>query len=150
MISGFNPRSRTGNDPAEMQRVLRNHVSIHVPARGTTIASFPSSPSFTFQSTFPHGERHFEGVVYDLCSGFQSTFPHGERRRWAQNSLGICGVSIHVPARGTTALPESGLCRSSSFNPRSRTGNDHIRTGYSRQCLVSIHVPARGTTKHKS
>ena len=33
-------------------------------------------------------------------------------------------VSIHVPARGTTRCAFGPVFRASSFNPRSRTGND--------------------------
>ena len=55
---------------------------------------------------------------------FQSTFPHGERR----------DMSILANFN------------KSSFNPRSRTGNDDEFTYPKRVGLVSIHVPARGTT----
>ena len=80
----FNPRSRTGNDvDAEDIYNEFNPVSIHVPARGTTV---------------------FEGGQGLLLDQFQSTFPHGERRQ--DVSMGVMShlVSIHVPARGTTTL----------------------------------------------
>ena len=55
---------------------------------------------------------------------FQSTFPHGERLIDQAYQVDFIGVSIHVPARGTTepAIPKAIIC--ASFNPRSRTGND--------------------------
>ena len=56
-------------------------------------------------------------------------------------------VSIHVPARGTTEFDMEILSIVWGFNPRSREGND----GYKKLITyildnVSIHVPARGTT----
>ena len=56
---------------------------------------------------------------------FQSTFPRRERPRIALDSLILYLVSIHVPAKGTTAVPAG---------KESETEN------------VSIHVPAKGTT----
>ena len=54
-------------------------------------------------------------------------------------------VSIHAPARGTTAdscLPRDLGC----FNPRSRKGNDRTPSLLYFSAIVSIHAPARGTT----
>ena len=102
-----------------------------------------------FQSTFPQGERHFTTCL-----------PSPQR-----------GVSIHVPARGTTQSSSCGQGDTSGFNPRSRKGNDHINQPcsvndfvfqstfpqgerlipgnlLSKDQRVSIHVPARGTTLH--
>ena len=104
--------------------------------------------------------------------GFQSTFPHGERRGSRIRKMVRMGVSIHVPARGTTHIRFHPAPNLNSFNPRSRTGNDKIaaiqaavvnsfnprsRTGNDgrggeirRGKGVSIHVPARGTTPWES
>ena len=123
--SCFNPRSREGND--EMfsgfqsglfrfqstfprgERQLRKRrkgthekVSIHVPARGTTI------PGFQFRAVYR----------------FQSTFPRGERPEYDASGQIVKYVSIHVPARGTTNRRGGSNFRISSFNPRSREGND--------------------------
>ena len=76
-------------------------VSIHVPARGTTMEKGLSFGIKRFQSTFPHGERPGHISYSELNTAFQSTFPHGERRT----------------SSATPSLP-------TSFNPRSRTGND--------------------------
>ena len=56
------------------------------------------------------------------------------------------GVSIHVPARGTTRLEPAAGEKRLSFNPRSRKGNDEVRLRSFSVHSVSIHVPARGTT----
>ena len=56
-ITGFNPRSRTGNDAYRRSTLIRSEVSIHVPARGTTAMSNLAKAKERFQSTFPHGER---------------------------------------------------------------------------------------------
>ena len=55
---------------------------------------------------------------------FQSTFPRGER-----------------PSR-SSMNPNYKY-----FNPRSRVGNDQVRSGSIQQVAISIHVPAWGTTK---
>ena len=100
----FNPRSRVGNDsrrdsrsppprifqstfPRGERRVLTQscqpglHISIHVPAWGTTVSPLLSVPFNKFQSTFPRGERPSSQVLSALLSQ----------------------ISIHVPAWGTTA-----------------------------------------------
>ena len=81
--NGFNPRSREGND------------------YGTTASVCILS---AFQSTFPRRERlkgaGFEGNYYM----FQSTFPRRERRNCFCVGIDIHAVSIHVPAKGTTAI----------------------------------------------
>ena len=58
-------------------------------------------------------------------------------------------VSIHVPARGTTTVYGINATNCTSFNPRSRTGNDVIVALVPASFrTVSIHVPARGTTAY--
>ena len=61
-------------------RWLLCHISIHVPAWGTTVKSFKESAKL----------------------GFQSTFPRGERRCGRRSNCRIWSISIHVPAWGTT------------------------------------------------
>ena len=101
-------------------------VSIHVPARGTTVPSFLINFPILFQSTFPQGERrlnHFCLCTRSRCFNprsrkgndehltareqrevmFQSTFPQGERLLLLQRVSALLHVSIHVPARGTTS-----------------------------------------------
>ena len=100
-VGCFNPRSRTGNDAVLKLSPICATVSIHVPARGTTFTRTIMVRFRLFQSTFPHGERLFL-VLYVDISVFQSTFPHGERLYTEYKTIVYMGVSIHVPARGTT------------------------------------------------
>ena len=79
--------------------------------------------SWTFQSTFPRGERR-QVILLTVAQGlFQSTFPRGERQLIYRNS---------------------GLDK--NFNPRSRVGNDDIQLIDTIIHGISIHVPAWGTT----
>ena len=107
--------------------------------------AFISSPVL-FQSTFPHGERPFSSVLLTSHLQFQSTFPHGERQEYTRPATEWYGVSIHVPARGTTGSTQDSVDQYKSFNPRSRTGNDAREIMSEVLGAVSIHVPARGTT----
>ena len=109
-LRSFNPRSRTGNDCILLEQILNSDVSIHVPARGTTLDITDNTSSSGFQSTFPHGERPSLGTILLQHCKFQSTFPHGER------PMMLCILSI--------------LTR---FNPRSRTGNDDY---IFRECII--------------
>ena len=123
--SGFNPRSRTGNDYFLMQICYPLHL---------------------FQSTFPHGERHTETAQHKDYTGFNPRSRTGNDLHLSINLFQLIPVSIHVPARGTTLclppwfapftvsihVPARGTtscCLSARspfrcFNPRSRTGND--------------------------
>ena len=191
-VTRFNPRPRTGGD-LRCDRVGRRHsVSIHAPARGATGGRYwPRRGHEVFQSTPPHGGRLVWGANVTTGGQFQSTPPHGGRRlaigaeqpgdavsihapaRGATfDWLGfphIRLVSIHAPARGATPASPKTLPRTTSFNPRPRTGGDVndgpgvILTtkfqstpphGGRRECgepahrgsNVSIHAPARGAT----
>ena len=146
-LTSFNPRSRKGNDGSAPLAYPGYGVSIHVPARGTTV---------TYSLTF-------EGM------GFQSTFPQGERLGTSTWSQIYSGVSIHVPARGTTRGETVSLLdgiRFQSTFPQGERLNLLLLISHSRQFqstfpqgerprlvfflilynFVSIHVPARGTT----
>ena len=128
---------------------------------------------YEFQSTFPHGERRSLYVYRavwscfnprsrtgnDTCiclscitiSWFQSTFPHGERRLTALRGEFPVGVSIHVPARGTT----NQYIYSPKSVSRFQSTFPHGERRYFFDCIcliqrVSIHVPARGTTDVRS
>ena len=54
---GFDPRSRTGSNSRRNAGAWLGHVSIHAPARGATYPGKPSSPASWFRSTLPHGEQ---------------------------------------------------------------------------------------------
>ena len=55
-------------------------------------------------------------------------------------------ISIHVPAWGTTHFPTWNFRHSGNFNPRSRVGNDVRACYHPILPVISIHVPAWGTT----
>ncbi len=67
---------------------------------------------------------------------FQSTFPQGERRPQIAKEDQARGVSIHVPARGTTTPDGNDSVHAHTcFNPRSRKGNDHCLCTSTRSVL---------------
>ena len=76
----FNPRTHTGCDA---------EISGRIEALSE------------FQSTHPHGVRHYELKVTDGDAVFQSTHPHGVRLR-----------------------PDCLICLRAGFNPRTHTGCD--------------------------
>ena len=122
----FNPRSRKGNDLFCLLPLSLVRVSIHVPARGTTlIRSQENIHWLCFNPRSRKGNDIRSPVAGSDRIRFQSTFPQGERRQIFNEIEDQIGVSIHVPARGTTST--------SMFS-------------VSTSIEVSIHVPARGTT----
>ena len=100
----FNPRSRTGNDEG-LRRCggLRQCVSIHVPARGTTGVSPQSAPgvrSFNPRSRTGNDYYHVPIVLTII-------------------------VSFNPRSRtGNDGLTDEQIAHNMGFNPRSRTGND--------------------------
>gem|GEM_PF-4152783 len=76
-------------------------VSIHVPTRGTTYACglhracSPVSIHVPTRGTVISDRR-------PKNNEFQSTCPHGARHFWDSSNCSIRTVSIHVPTRGTT------------------------------------------------
>ena len=166
----FNPRSRVGND-ANAGIMVSAYQYFNPRSRVGNDDSFSakSSKKYQFQSTFPRGERHssFRMIaviityfnprsrvgndVYCLSLQvisllFQSTFPRGERPKSTSQGSYKIGISIHVPAWGTTVFADEKDDRiaisihvpawgttiwllhfsrfSKNFNPRSRVGND--------------------------
>ena len=81
----------------------------------------------------------------DVVWKFQSTFPRGERPARDANLAEHFGISIHVPAWGTTETDTIWKIWYSNFNPRSRVGNDVSKTDFEKFYSISIHVPAWGT-----
>ena len=125
----FNPRSRKGND---------------------AVPDPPPASIFAFQSTFPQGERPFCGETasawldsfnprsrkgndssdLDRFLWFRCFNPRsrkGNDETFSASRLPRCRVSIHVPARGTTAF-YSGARKSivfqSTFPQGERQGSD--------------------------
>ena len=123
-------------------------VSIHVPAKGTTLLITGNDSAEWFQSTFPRRERPVRwGFAIRAVRRFNPRSREGNDR---------------LTGRSTPLLRR--------FNPRSREGNDsfssaakYIDSAFqstfprrerleTKSCklrffYVSIHVPAKGTTK---
>ena len=99
-----------------------------------------------FQSTFPRGERQRQ-----ICASRGTTSFNPRSREGNDAAVSCCrkgvGVSIHVPARGTTAVRRMlGKLKEVSIHvPARGTTASTPGIGY-RYLKVSIHVPARGTT----
>ena len=104
-LVSFNPRSREGNDAIVRIEAADYKVSIHVPAKGTTV--------------YWHHSCMFIAVSIHVPAKGTTIF--------VSHRFKFIYVSIHVPAKGTTSL----ICRSMTyrirFNPRSREGNDPSR-----------------------
>ena len=143
-------------------------VSIHVPARGTTYAgNGESRRDLLFQSTCPHGARLVVALSWLVHGLFQSTCPHGARpiaKPFTPQSRSfnprartghdtsrprggfLGGVSIHVPARGTTAAIDVLATETPVSIHVPARGTTFPSKSNSESASVSIHVPARGTT----
>ena len=119
----FNPRSHMGSDLRHHAKKVRQNVSIHAPTWGATAICKVSAPNPKFQSTLPHGERHWDGDRVGNVLKFQSTLPHGERP--------------------ITPLQQTNK---SSFNPRSHMGSDLTFKQSDKTSFVSIHAPTWGAT----
>ena len=124
----FNPRSREGNDEIDKyNQKIEKGVSIHVPAKGTTLLGglvvavlkvsihVPAKGTTVdylkqcgvdpkFQSTFPRRERRMSEASVKKKHKFQSTFPRRERLVSFLVGMANYEVSIHVPAKGTTTV----------------------------------------------
>ena len=118
-------------------------ISIHVPARGTTIPMPPDQwlqmyfnprtrtgydihvpgcicRPVLFQSTYPHGVRPCTDRL-ERSIKFQSTYPHGVRP--AVPTLSITGQFQSTYPHGVRPSRCDHRC-SDDFNPRTRTGYD--------------------------
>ena len=76
----FNPRTHMGCDFASVISIIQSFVSIHAPTWGATELFNANMQSLMFQSTHPHGVRHFVINKAKCKNKFQSTHPHGVRR----------------------------------------------------------------------
>ena len=101
---GFNPRSREGNDNIQSYYQSYLSVSIHVPARGTTISVLPSSSrSSCFNPRSREGNDIPPKISARTLRSFNPRSREGNDALRHRISLAVI-VSIHVPARGTTAI----------------------------------------------
>ena len=121
----FNPRSREGNDYLSRLDRCRIHISIHVPARGTTKDMQKIRDGFGY-----FNPRSREGNDYGDPWGIYSSTNFNPRSREGNDK--ICAITIEGKKH---------------FNPRSREGNDPAICYLHHGRIISIHVPARGTTE---
>ena len=118
----FNPRSRMGSDPGQRGGQQPDlSISIHAPAWGATDWGTAlglleqisiHAPAWGATSILARDQRG--------CGLFQSTLPHGERHWYAACERSYHGISIHAPAWGATATSVSATSTTANFNPRSR------------------------------
>ena len=104
MINGFNPRLRTGGDPAPVpHRYPASFVSIHASAREATEIA----------------DRR------KAAESFQSTPPHGRRRGLVESGIPTAGFNPRLRTGGDgVRLHSRWQC--DCFNPRLRTGGDSL------------------------
>ena len=122
-------------------------VSIHVPARGTTLRIVIPVSIFMFQSTFPRGERLARISTNQTGSAVSIHVPARGTTLFNHPDQHLFQVSIHVPARGTTCF----VCRSRKllcFNPRSREGNDTGTLSMHPSALQFQSTFPRGERRH--
>ena len=82
---------------------------------------------------------------------FQSTHPHGVRHYKCTRSKFSTDVSIHAPTRGATGFVGLSSSEIASFNPRTHTGCDlRICASSLATISVSIHAPTRGATEKQN
>ena len=101
-------------------------VSIHVPARGTTI--YLSKGDFIMMVSIHVPARGTTklGECLNKCILVSIHVPARGTTGLVNVLIEIDGVSIHVPARGTTYGDDRIIENDYGFNPRSRTGNDRF------------------------
>ena len=143
----FNPRTRMGCDYIEARNAILN---------------------FAFQSTHPHGVRHYRRTAFPRAKRFQSTHPHGvrptsdpvealsdyfnPRTRMGCDDGSLITVwktsefqSTHP--HGVRLLQGVCACPARHFNPRTRMGCDRKNFGITNsKRRISIHAPAWGAT----
>ena len=100
-------------------------ISIHAPRTGSDHAEYHEGAGrLHFNPRSPHGERRDRWQMYHNCRAFQST----------------------LPARGATALSETGRYQAGDFNPRSPHGERLVERLHRRRCVgISIHAPRTGS-----
>ena len=159
---------RGERQPFQYDPAVAESVSIHVPARGTTCSRYIQKSFTCFNPRSREGNDCNRSPPSQRHTSFQSTFPRGERRSSQQSFVtpvisfnprsreGNDGysfnasstskrVSIHVPARGTTA--NSGrTVLNFKFQSTFPRGERRKKGELKMAVVVSIHVPARGTT----
>ncbi len=167
----FNPRARTGRDTASLPGSV---LSIQFQPTRPYGARLPMAQPTTdqhaaFQPTRPYGARLLAKINGGMSQGVSTHAPVRGATRVSGVVPRPTEVSTHAPVRGATQQGNSSdgsaemfqptrpygarqiscMCSKVSyecFNPRARTGRDHLSltTLYARG--VSTHAPVRGAT----
>ena len=142
---GFNPRSREGNDKAEQaSQDVTSMFQSTFPRRERLYQKSFADSWRCFNPRSREGNDQIRTMCRDHCRLFQSTFPRRERQYQRIKSSSGTGVSIHVPAKGTTKWRLKHWKSRYRFNPRSREGNDLIPSdGVDRLNLFQSTFPRR-------
>ena len=119
---------------------LMQLISIHVPTRGTTALLKQNGFKIKFQSTFPRGERHYDGLDIITANIFQSTFPRGERPWRYTVRRSTKRFQSTFPRGERPICPPEGDAGTGNFNPRSHEGNDCKNTQFFFSHSSSIHT----------
>ncbi len=140
---GFNPRPRMGGDISAAGTVINaSSVSIHAPAWGATTFIGWRSSIGRFQSTPPHGGRHYCMYIYRTYMRFQSTPPHGGRPTARRFFRGHISFNPR-PRMGGDQKPMSYLSLILGFNPRPRMGGDERKRPAGTERLRSFNPRPR-------
>ena len=124
-------------------------VSIHVPARGTTVYKVDRDKITGVSIHVPaRGTTLFPNLQYNITK-VSIHVPARGTTLSPEKEGGYNNVSIHVPARGTTtnAFNASEAQKFQSTFPRGERPPQTRITAHPH--MVSIHVPARGTTTER-
>ena len=124
-------------------------VSIHVPTRGTTRRLPRRTKNVCCFNPRSHEGNDCSQVfcLMDFIFCFNPRSHEGNDTQEQIKAQREIVVSIHVPTRGTTEIPDRSRKSPQGFNPRSHEGNDLIECDMRDPIVrVSIHVPTRGTT----
>ena len=140
-------------------------VSIHAPAWGATVVSAVVIwLAVKFQSTHPHGVRHYDAQAALADVTFQSTHPHGVRliplfalismpKFQSTHPHGVRHADLNLKHSGTEfqsthphgVRPRSDIFQQldNGFNPRTRMGCDSLR-----RCISTSETSFQSTHPH--
>jgi len=124
----FNPRTRTGCDRIRIASLPAFVVFQSTHPHGVRHRYLSRRTShIQFQSTHPHGVRRVFRKVYTIFDMFQSTHPHGVRLG-GTSVFSVRNVFQSTHPHGVRPPATLPMPEVLSFNPRTRTGCDHIPT----------------------
>ena len=141
---GFQSTCPRGARQLDIRSLANWCISIHVPTRGTTMSSTRLFRTSKFQSTCPRGARRSALQHIPRSAHFNPRAHEGHDDQYLHGCGGI-RISIHVPTRGTTLIPELGDTHRIFQSTCPRGARLYIDQAVHRYA-ISIHVPTRGTT----